>query len=361
MAQGFKFIIMAVCLMTAACHQTGNGEHPNGKIAFHDSFDEGIDESKWSLIKGKTVRIQHETVRSGDGALEADGDFRNICRLVHGEVPKDLVPDDGNCTKNEVRLAERHLLRAGPEIWYGFSLQVRGSVSKSGSVRTILAQWKEDGRANPVLAFRYDNGIFHASVQENRCRELITDREQEIGSVVGRLEEPLLQPEAAILPRKKKMKAKQPTLTDALQAFLPNTGTDPVCPDGPSNIQTEVIEELPDPFEKWVDIALMLKRDLTNGRVEIWADGKLRGIATGHIGSDFPWRYPENGFRPPQNDEPPFLYEKFGIYGDICALRNEGQDDARVAICRVGRMTAYYDNFRRGTSRAEVDPSILYP
>lgn len=331
------------------------------KIEFEDQFESrSVDKRKWSLIKAPKVDIQREIVRSGSSALVSEGRFEALCELKFGRVHRELDPEDANCVKNEVRIAANHWITSEIPAWYGFSLRIGGDVPKSGSIRTVLAQWKERGGANPFFALRYDNGILHASVQDNRCRVLITAEDAAIDSILGQLAEA----DALSVGDEVKMfglvESEQPNVGDLLQNFESNNVTDAICNRSDTEIQFKPVKELPSPLDQWVDFAVFLKRDRLNGRVEIWADGELRGVATGPIGSDYDVRYP-SGDDTEQRGTPPKLFEKFGIYGDICSLKNEKLGDAKVAICRVGLMKAYYDNYRRGLSREDVDPWVRHP
>ena len=93
-------------------------------------------------------------------------------------------------------------------------------------------------------------------------------------------------------------------------------------------IAVQRFAELPPSDSGWIDMVYRIRPDPNgNGLVEVWANGRRIARATGVIGYD--------GMRQ--------QFFKFGPYRDPAAYP----------------MTVYLDNFRRGASFAQVDPSRL--
>jgi hypothetical protein len=125
----------------------------------------------------------------------------------------------------------------------------------------VLGQWKQTNGESPYLAQRFDNGVFHITVQDGSCRKLIAASPGNTGEM----------PEG---------------LLGGCHADItvePAPGTNP----------------LPDPFESWVDMIYRVRGGLDGkGIIEVWANGQFIARATGSIGHE-------------EGDED---YFKFGIY-----------------------------------------------
>lgn len=65
----------------------------------------------------------------------------------------------------------------GRDVWYSFSFRVNGSVPATGSARTVVGQWKAPGDDSPFVAQRFDNGVFHITVQDKDRRRVIAQAE----------------------------------------------------------------------------------------------------------------------------------------------------------------------------------------
>lgn len=50
------------------------------------------------------------------------------------------------------------------EIWCGFSFKVSGDIQPVGSNRTVIGQCKGPEDDSPILAQRFDNGVFHITI-----------------------------------------------------------------------------------------------------------------------------------------------------------------------------------------------------
>lgn len=282
---------------------------------FEGTFEnDKLDNGRWYLKQIHQPFIQQDIVRSGAHALMLSGKREFTCR-------PDSAP--GNCMRNQIRLYRKYHLPAGTPAWYGFSLRVEGRVPRQGSIRTVLAEWKEHGGASPFAALRYDNGVFHLSVQDNRCRSLVT-MGWEQADAVG---------------------------ISTVPADIKRN-----CRD---RLNITAARPLPDPHGRWVDLAVFIKRDRVHGVVEVWADGKFIGRVTGPIGNDAHTRCGDDLRCLDRTD--PTQYFKAGIYADVCTYvrsENAGEDQA---FCREGELAIYLDNIRRGNSRSDVDPTLIDP
>lgn len=319
--------------------------HAQPGLSFEGTFESGrLDGGKWYLKQIREPAIETRIVRSGQHALRLEGASHFAC-----------ATDRRNCIRNQIREHKSHQLPIGTAAWYGLSLRVEGTVARRGSIRTVLAEWKEHGGASPFAALRYDNGVFHLTVQDNRCRRLVT---------MGAERAEQLFPETSIIGG---LGVATATLTagrmDVGTGTYLRSNTNTVRDPGPLNCRTslkiENFRPLPDPFENWVDLALFIKRDRVDGLVEIWADGELAGRASGPIGNDGPTRCGENHRCRSRSDAT--QYFKAGPYGDICSTRHSALVDAGIAVCRRGSMSLYVDNIRRGGSRTAVDPALIDP
>ena len=285
------------CLLAAAVLvwlTAGLGSPAPAAPPIIDGFEGAdIDEAIWSLVQARPSRlwIDRGQARGGRSAL--------ALRVEAGD--RDC---GGRCQRNEIRIANHLRLRFGAEAWYRFSFKIVGEISEHGSFRWVIGQWKQETDGSPFLAQRYDNGVFHITVQDNDCRVIVA---QAGGHPDG-------------------IHRHRANLGYASLAFL----GDPYLYDCETDIQIEHGEApplLPDPHGQWVD---MLYRVLGggNGRglVEIWANGAFIARVRGSIGYD--------------DAAGPTQYFKIGHYRYPMAAAT----------------TLYFDDFRRGDSRAAVEP-----
>ena len=235
--------------------------------------------------------LEEDVVRQGEGALAISMDSLNrAC--------------GANCQRNEIRIADQMRLPFGSDAWYGFSFRVESQGEPIDSVRWVMGQWKQDNGRSPFLAQRYDNHVFHITIQDGGCRLTIASASGNPDGMAWMDEAGPARPPEAI-----EVGAVTPCASDVMLEW----GPDPL---------------LPDPGEAWVDMIYHVVggRDGA-GLVEVWANGRFIVRATGSIGYD--------------DAGGPDQYFKFGIY------RNVLPDSA----------IAYLDNFRRGGSYEAVDPS----
>ena len=233
---------------------------------------------------------------------------RTFTRTGHGALSISVsTPDldcDGTCQRNEIRIANHLRLRFGQGAWYGFSFQVRGNIAPDTLSRWVIGQWKEETDGSPFLAQRYSGRVFHITAQNNDCRVLVARS----GSTAQ-----------AFL---KTLNARD----YGAFSFVTNV-RDYACDPG---IEVEYGDDpiLPDPYGAWVDMVYFVQGGRNGtGVIEVWANGRFVARLKGSIGNDAV-------FGPSQ-------YFKIGMYRDPMP----------------GDATLYFDNFRRGATRAAVDPS----
>ncbi|MCW2306136.1 polysaccharide lyase [Rhodobium gokarnense] len=231
-----------------------------------------------SLARRDRFAVRTDHVRQGTAAFALD---------LRAE---DEAWEEGKY-KQELRVAGNKRCRFGQEAWYSFSFRMDGDFPKTGSTRWIIGQWKEETGESPFLAQRFDDGVFHITVQTNHERTTIAS--------AGRRYKPGIPP------------------------ALRRAGLLRMTPARPPR--------LPDPAKGWVDMRYRVKggRDGT-GLIEVWANGRFIVRVTGKIGNDV--------FKGPTQ------YFKIGHYRNVDVPRN-----------RFGHGTFHFDRFRRGPRRADVD------
>ncbi len=301
-----------------------------------DDFDEYPSSKNWDvhrMNKPENFQIESDVVREGGHALAI---------TVFGD---DELDSEGNL-KNELWIAHQKRCKFGDEVWYSFSFRIDGTVWPVGSTRWVIGQWKEDSGGSPFLAQRFDNGVFHITVQHNKIRKLVAQAEgsyqQDFGGFSRELQQMLsldrqgfrnksdaertsdefLGSGLTIAELKKAIEtqdtSKFPFLVDP-QTYMDYPG-----------IKIELSENpiLPDPTLDWVDMRYRVKGSREGmGVIEIWANGKFIARVTGYIGND---EFAGNT-----------QYFKFGHYRDY------DRDDLQS--------TVYFDRFRRGPHRSDVD------
>lgn len=166
----------------------------------------------------------------------------------------------------------------------------------AGAPRLVVGQLKAGRGGSPFLAHRFTGGVFTITVQDgNGCRVTIAQQPHE-----GPL------PDPAVCQGKRRVE---------------------VVPHGPAHAP---LASLPaDVFGRWVDVVWHV-RENERGRavVQVWIDRALVAEAHGDV-----------GFRRRDDTQ----YFKIGLY------RNPSDYSARVVV----------DDFRRGPTRASVDPARL--
>lgn len=269
-------------------------------LAFRDSFDAPeVDLDLWSIkqLHGYRLWIDHDKALQGEGSLAIrvkKSDTGDYCTI--------------DCQRNEIREAADLQQPFGTDVWYGFSFKVEGEVPSEGSQRWVIGQWKQTGDGSPVLAQRFDNGVFHVTIQDGDCRILLAQAPGDFSVEGGR-----------------RVVDKGVTLPGI------TLRSDPQLYDCTTKVEVEKgwQAELPDPYNNWVSMVYHLRPDPGGqGLVEVFANGELIARAKGPIG------YPAAA-----GD---LQYFKIGHYRDQLP----------------GQATLYLDCFARGASRQAVDPQI---
>jgi hypothetical protein len=293
----------------------------------------------------------------------------------------DKCEDD--CQRAEIRTAKASWPTFGDEVWYQFSFRISGDVPSTGSARSVIGQWKGPGDASPMLAQRFDNGVFHITVQDNETRRVVAKAEGDPDALVtaqvalGRLN-PLdetvvngiktlqsldlltksqprvareffkedllktLKPEAAA-PDSQKL---SDTLGIADSAAVSQFNAlsfvaepDKYLGQADIDIQPEQNRPLPDPRKGWVDMMYRIKPGRTDneygprtpGEIDIWANGEKIVSVRGNIGATLK-----------KSAQLPLVgpYFKFGIY--------------RLRI--PGTFHFQFDEFSQASTRSRLAP-----
>jgi hypothetical protein len=264
--------------------------HP--QLAIVEDFEAGpLDERLWSLYRmGERHHwIDTRVVRDGEGALAI---------RIRGS---DLDPAC-QCQISEIREAPGQRLHFGQEAWYAFSFRIDGRGPVTGDQRWQIGGWKQESDGSPFLAQRFDNGIFHVTLESGNSRVLVATSEGEAHSFLAQLRNDILSRFAYISDADR---------YDGGDDITMEYGRDPI---------------LPDPRRGWVDMVYRVKGGLDHdGIVEVYANGRFIARATGTIGVF--------------GAEDPTQYFRFG--------------HNRAPM--PGTSTIHIDRFRRGESKAEVE------
>jgi hypothetical protein len=264
--------------------------HP--QLAMVEEFDAGpLDETRWSLYRmGERHHwIDTREVRDGGGALAIrirGSDFDPVCQ----------------CQISEIREAPEQRLNFGDEAWYAFSFRIDGRGPRTGDQRWQIGGWKQETDGSPFLAQRFDNGVFHVTVESGESRVLVATSAGEARSFFAQLRDDIVNRFAFI---------SDASRYDGRDDVRIEYGPDPI---------------LPDPRLGWVDMVYRVKGGLAgDGIVEIYANGRFIARAMGTIGVF--------------DAEDPTQYFRFG--------------HNRAPM--PGTATIHIDRFRRGASKAEVE------
>jgi hypothetical protein len=165
-----------------------------------DDFEkEELSVQKWDLRQAKPDRIAFDKNSPREGlrslAIHVDGGLRqdfvdeedeegSILRysLIEpsgfGRTGKpcfdNLKITERPIHRNEIRVADPLQRLFGEEHIYTFSFRLEGDIPSCGSTRWVIGQWKQTNRYIPFLAQRFDNGVFHVTVQDEHCSCRVT-------------------------------------------------------------------------------------------------------------------------------------------------------------------------------------------
>ncbi|QUS57578.1 heparin lyase I family protein [Pseudovibrio brasiliensis] len=301
-----------------------------------DDFDEYPSPENWDIHrmnKPENFQIESEVVRDGGHALAI---------TVFGD---DELDSEGNL-KNELWEARQKRCDFGDEVWYSFSFKIDGTVWPAGSTRWVIGQWKEDSGGSPFLAQRFDNGVFHITVQHNDTRKLVAQAEgsyqQDFKGFSREFQQMLSLDRQGFRNRNDATRTSDEFLgsgltLEELKKAIETQDTskfpflaDPQTYSDYPGIKIELSDDpvLPDPTDGWVDMRYRVKGSrVGQGIIEIWANDRFIARVTGYIGND---EFAGNT-----------QYFKFGHYRDY------DRDDLQS--------TVYLDRFRRGPHRSDVD------
>ncbi len=251
--------------------------------------------------------------------------------------------------KHELWIANSKRCLFGEEVWYSFSFRINGEFPRTGTTRWVIGQWKEETEGSPFLAQRFDNGVFHISIQENDKRMIIAsapgDYDAKFRFFTDAFRESLPMADGEIrsdLDWEKEIDRfsfegrdafsysdfREAIMNQDVSGFPFLADPESLMPIEGLTILPSENPFLPDPNKGWVDMRYRVKGDRQgNGLIEVWADDRFIVRVTGKIGND--------------DFAGPTQYFKMGHYRDT-------DRDFRHA-------TLYFDNFRRGTSRGDVD------
>jgi hypothetical protein len=297
-------------------------------------------------------------------------------------------PDDevDRCQRAELRVAKAALPTYGDEVWYAFSFRIDANVPSSGSARTVIGQWKAPGDDSPFVAQRFDNGVFHVTVEDNGVRRVVAqaegnpDRTVKAQDLLAKLDPKDMDAIRGVqsLQSFYQLKRDQPALSERLfsqelskaledqgsastlenVAKLLDLNNAQLVPalkeldfvaqperyigDAKIRISPEAGHLLPDPRKDWVDMVYRVKggRDdneygpRTQGELEIWANGEKITTVTGNLGKRLVLADPVELVGP---------YFKFGLY--------------RLKI--PGEFKFEFDEFSQSPSRAALQLSCL--
>jgi hypothetical protein len=267
-----------------------------------DSFEDGsIDTRIWNLFQAPPERVwidrDHHAFGRASLAIQVEpSDDGRFCRK--------------GCQRIEVREANAIQLPSGTDVWYAFSFKLDGHVPRLGSTRWVVGQWKQQTVGidpSPFLAQRFDNGVFHLTVQDRGCRSVIATAEGDYSALLV-LQRAFALPPSGMLARLGFPESRATTLC--------STDVD---------VEPGEVEHLPDPQKGWVRMAYRLEAAREgSGSIDVYADGRFVTRAMGSIG------YPTSkGAR---------QYFKMGHYRDTMP----------------GSATLYFDCFVRAFSREEA-------
>jgi hypothetical protein len=272
--------------LALACHQA------NACTPMADSFEgPKLDTEKWSTIQLLPGRSRFEPIDDTSGPRAYD--------LTVGPEDRGCGED---CQRNEIRESSNYRTVFGEECWYAFRFRIEGDIPALGSQRWVIGQWKQQNGYSPFLAQRFDNGVFHITVESGEQRVLLAkadgDPQQVARALIGGDLSAF-----RFLHEKYRFSGKRQLALDI--------GDDPI---------------LPNPKKKWVEMMYRVRGGFDgSGVVEVWADRRFIVRATGQIGAE--------------GAEGPGQYFKFGQYRTLM----------------TGTSTIWIDDFRRGPRRQDVE------
>jgi len=258
-----------------------------------------IDNFETNQLNTKNWSLLHMPHRRHwvDGNQKRAGNSSLAIRVKGHDIDKRC-----NCQVSEIREANDIRLKFGADAWYAYSFRITGRGGDSSNNRWQLGGWKQESDGSPFISHRFDNNVFHITIESGNSRVLIATAEGKADSFISAMAKGLMS-QFGFLSEREKYDGKD----DITLAY----GKNPI---------------LPNPQKGWVDMVYRIKGGLKgDGVFEVFANGKFIARATGTIGV--------------KEFEGSSQYFRFG--------------HNRAAM--PGTATLYLDNYRRGNSRAEVE------
>lgn len=264
------------------------------------SFDNGI----WELCQADARLLRFERTAPAEGeyslAIGVDAARRGEVPCREPLVADNAGDDDGDDTerlgpslvasartrmagmgafrggaagiiqRNELRLHREYRHPVDEEYWYGLSFRVDGDIPATGSTRWVIGQWKQTRGSSPIVAQRFDNGVFHVTVQDGpcRCRVAAADGDPDLKVAALGAGPPHCVWTADGGPGDRGGGLREGEACDS--ELTVSRGEESV---------------LPDPKAGWVDMIYAIRggRD-GHGKVDIYANGRFVARVTGPIG-----------------------------------------------------------------------------
>lgn len=331
-----------------------------------DSFEnEQIDSSIWTSkqIKPHQIAFSNEAAHSNKALV-----------ITTTSLDGGLSCGDNPCQRAELRLHGKLRPVYGKEVFHGFSFKVSGDIQPFGSNRTVIGQWKAPKDNSPFLAQRFDNGVFHITIQNGPKRITVASAEgdpdalDEFQSLIETVcADPELGP-AVIRTAKARADLRAfHTCNEKISGVEKTNVGLSVLRDAAASVSgdhhdrlEQLFDEfsfiqdlesyagkstckisrcgpkiLPDPKQDWVDMIYRIKGGRTDnlygprheGEIDIWANGTLIAEVRGNIGN-----------RLTEPVDRATMYFKYGMYRN--SLPNT--------------ILFHFDNFRQGSTFAEV-------
>ncbi len=257
-----------------------------------DDFEtETLNQKNWSLLHMPKKRhwMDKGQKRTGNSSL--------AIRVKGNDVDKRC-----NCQVSEIREANDVRLKFGTQAWYAYSFRISGRGGDGEQSRWQLGGWKQETDGSPFIAQRFDNGVFHITLESGNSRVLVATAQGKPDSFISAMAKGLMS-QFGYLTQKEKYDGKD----DITLSY----GKNPI---------------LPNPSKGWVDMMYRIKGGLNgDGVLEVFANGRFIARASGTIGV--------------RQFGGPSQYFRFG--------------HNRAAM--PGTATMYFDRYRRGDTRAEVE------
>ncbi len=262
-----------------------------GNLIVDDFEADELNTKNWSLVHMPEKRhwIDKNLRRSGE---------KSLAIRVKG-YDKD---ERCNCQVSEIREANDIRLKFGDEAWYAYSFRIRGRGGDTTHNRWQLGGWKQETDGSPFISQRFDNGVFHITMESGNSRVLIATAVGKADSFISAMAKGLMSQFGYLTQREK---------YDGKDNITLAYGKNPI---------------LPNPHKGWIDMMYHIKGGLNgDGILEVFANGRFIARATGTIGV--------------KEFDGPSQYFRFG--------------HNRAAM--PGTATLYFDHYRRGNTRADVE------